>query len=70
MKDAGQVLENTIRVLAASVESLDTLEKAEAEERLQRLIQARPEPKAPFEERDRHEHKIRVAKRRAQLARG
>ena len=65
-----QVLEDKVNVLAGTVESLDTLPKAEAEARVESLVQSRPDPLAPFEERDAHEEKIRAAKRRAQLARG
>ena len=65
-----QVLEGQVNVLAVTVESLDTLPKAEAEARVENLVQSRPDPLAPFEERDAHEEKIRAARRRAQLARG
>lgn len=65
-----QVLEGHVNVLAVKVESLEKLPKADAEARLASLVESRPDPFAPFEEREAHEEKIRAAKELVKLARG
>ena len=65
-----QVFGNQMSVLVSTVERLDSVRRAEAEERVHSLLEAKPDRNASFQERDAYDERVEVARRRAKLARG
>jgi F-type H+-transporting ATPase subunit epsilon len=64
------VAEDQVSVLATTALSLDTLRKADAQEEVAAVERSRPGRGAPIEELEAHTESLRVAKRKARLARG
>ncbi len=62
-----EVAPGKVTILATEVETVDSIERAEAEERLSRVRESAPKT-GDFKARESHQQDVRAAKRRLQLA--
>jgi len=62
-----QVMKDQVMLLPTAAESLDTMEVAAAEEKVRALVESRPDWHEPYEAREKHAERLRVAKLRAKL---
>ena len=62
-----EVVKDTVTILATEVEPVESIDRAAAEERLERLRESRPETK-DIEVRAAYQKEVAAAKRRVQLA--